>query len=827
MDELVKIDKDCSVREMSPEALEKANYLGNKQRLAKYIVGKFPEDVKTIYDPMAGVSSVLIEAAKRGIRVRGNDLSIIPFWYSKGVFEGSPLSESDVEKLVQAPLHNGWLTEEWKGMYPRPRDVRRYLDGLAKKARAIQGAKGWTAKAIASLTLQRLYSESGSGYSTIKYETVDAVRRVVERAAKDINALVAEVSGKGTITNEDSRTMKFPSADVVYFDPPYFKRDKGAVQYFQTYRITNSILLGKEWKAKNLKPEDIPAILEKLCKSCKHIFISTSSNEVMPYAKELSRHKKSMKRFRLSYRVTSGFGSRDEEQHQHLYAAKAEKQSDPFLRVPEEDDVYRYVVHEHWRGKSLHADFRIESVAKKNLIGWTLNTLIADAVKEPVETLEAAKSLKFSDYSKIDWDTGEFAGAQVLSEQKPKPASLDWLEFEGIIEPGETGALEDSPGVIRIVDKGECEYGAQKRGFHEYFPRSARKSGGLSYRVVFVEFKDGAWLLSKPEDQTPYVLSGRAVKDGWVPPQGFSALPKAVHEQVPPEYRYWQMERESERRKLRDALVDTLAKNGCFQPDDIQPLDFEKRKLIPFNQWGGSAKYAKLLAERFPEHKRYVEPFCGSAALFYAKDKAAEAILADLDPDVVFAHKFIQGLTRQAFESLKRFNWTVSRSGFQKVRECKPKSDTERFWKMVYTRLCAWGGKPDASGYSTINEGKTYGLEDLWRFHEKLTGAKILVQDWQKTLAEYDGPGSLFFIDPPYVDEWGSKEEISPEDIAKAASNLKGNFVIAYTDSARARKAFAKTGKQFKMKFMEARHAGLWQKRSRLFVASFDVRKGK
>ena len=154
----------------------KANYLGNKRRLAGYIVDKFPEGAKTVYDPMCGVSSVLVEAARRGFRVKGNDLSIIPYWYSKGIFEGTPLSDKDAAGLVDAPMHDGWLTCEWKGIYPRPRDVRRFLDGLAKKARNMQGAKGWAAKAVASLVLQRLYSESGSGYSTRKYETLAGVR---------------------------------------------------------------------------------------------------------------------------------------------------------------------------------------------------------------------------------------------------------------------------------------------------------------------------------------------------------------------------------------------------------------------------------------------------------------------------------------------------------------------------------------------------------------------------------------------------------------------------------------------------------------------------
>jgi HK97 family phage prohead protease len=311
-----------------PEKLEKSNYLGSKRRLAKYIVDRFPDGVKTLSDPMCGVSAVLIEAARRGMRIKGNDLSIIPYWYSKGVFEGTPLSEADVEKLLSAPPRSGWLVAEWQGIYPRPPAVRRYLDGLAKLARGWSGPKGLTAKAAVSATLQTLYSESGSGYSTRRYEDVEKVRAVVRRAAKEVSKLAEEVGGKGTITNVDAKSFSFPRADAVYFDPPYFKRDKGAIHYFQSYRIMNSVLLGREWKEKNLSPDDIPAILQKLCRSARHVFVSTSSNEVVPYAKEIARHKKTMKRFRLSYRQTSGFGGRDVEQHQNLYVAKAESQTD-------------------------------------------------------------------------------------------------------------------------------------------------------------------------------------------------------------------------------------------------------------------------------------------------------------------------------------------------------------------------------------------------------------------------------------------------------------------------------------------------------------------
>lgn len=131
------------------------------------------------------------------------------------------------------------------------------------------------------------------------------------------------------------------------------------------------------------------------------------------------------------------------------------------------------------------------------------------------------------------------------------------------------------------------------------------------------------------------------------------------------------------------------------------------------------------------------------------------------------------------------------------------------------------------SGYSTIHEEQTYDLEELWRFHEKLKGARIACKDWREAIQDSDGAGALFFLDPPYVGEWGTDEGIPPEEIAREAVKLKGEFLVAYTDSARARRAFARAGRLFKMKFLEARDRGLWAKRNRLFVAPFDVKKAE
>jgi len=324
---------------MKENIIEKANYIGNKRRFADYIAKKFPEDGGTVFDPCCGCSSVLIEAARKGYRVTGNDLSIVPYWYSKGIFEGAAFSETEIEKLVNTSPKDGWLTTEWKGMYPRKREIRRYIDGLVLATKDFTGNKLHTARAIASRLLQTMYSDSGSGYSTRNWETIPDVKRILGHAIKEVNGLIGEIGGKGKITNLDARKTTFPKSDVVYFDPPFFRKDKGHVLYFNSYKVSNSVLLQEQWKEEDLKKEEAVDILHRLCKSTGHIFVSSARNCQVPWAAEVGKFKRMVKKYKITYRQTSGFPSgRDEEQHENLVFGKARGQADPHMNLPFEEN---------------------------------------------------------------------------------------------------------------------------------------------------------------------------------------------------------------------------------------------------------------------------------------------------------------------------------------------------------------------------------------------------------------------------------------------------------------------------------------------------------
>jgi len=185
-----------------------------------------------------------------------------------------------------------------------------------------------------------------------------------------------------------------------------------------------------------------------------------------------------------------------------LYKTFLEKQvKNPYMIVPDEDVSYKYVCQHHYRGKTCHTDYRIESEKKEFLIGWTLADLIKGVITKPVETMTVARKWdKTSRAWKIDWKTGKFklrrtrAGTLVPAEIRAFEKAVEpheWLKVEGVTPPFPApGATKEFRGVFTVVDDGIGEYGSQKLDFHEYFLSKGKLKGRLvTRRLVRGQFQ--------------------------------------------------------------------------------------------------------------------------------------------------------------------------------------------------------------------------------------------------------------------------------------------------------------------------------------------------
>jgi hypothetical protein len=123
----------------------------------------------------------------------------------------------------------------------------------------------------------------------------------------------------------------------------------------------------------------------------------------------------------------------------------------------------------------------------------------------------------------------------------------------------------------------------------------------------------------------PYVLTQSAMKTGYMPPEGESALPPSLEWDVPPELRYWKAACGQDPREIRDQLVQAqlFTEDSVRIVDDVPRRTFTKLFIAePFP--AAPDVFAELLAEARPEaalFKAYVgTPDAFVAAVTLAKD---------------------------------------------------------------------------------------------------------------------------------------------------------------------------------------------------------------
>jgi len=278
-----------------------SNYLGSKRQFVNTILKYIPKDTKTLLDPTCGSSHLLIEAAKHGIQIIGNDLCPLAYYYSAAIFQGQKFDETDLKNFINSPPVSGWLSKS-ELKRPEKLESKRLIDGLMLGAyKKFSKGKQKTALGAMSLLLQHYFRGFAAFISEEEPYSKEQVHNDLSKCIKDINELIGEVGGKGKIFNKNIFSETIPGADVIYFDPPYFPAGpQEAINYFKHYVHANSVLMQKKFEEKDPTKEDIINFLPKLASKTNLLIVSTSSPSAINWGRELSKLKKNVKMIGIS-----------------------------------------------------------------------------------------------------------------------------------------------------------------------------------------------------------------------------------------------------------------------------------------------------------------------------------------------------------------------------------------------------------------------------------------------------------------------------------------------------------------------------------------------
>ena len=156
----------------------------------------------------------------------------------------------------------------------------------------------------------------------------------------------------------------------------------------------------------------------------------------------------------------------------------------------------------------------------------------------------------------------------------------------------------------------------------------------------------------------------------------------------------------------------------------------------------------------------------------------------------------------------RQFEWLLaSRAEFPRVLTIAPEllTDVQRAARFAFLQRLTFGGQPahlSSQGNFGVNTHyrarmRTRHLQRRVRAaHRRLEGVHVECLEWAEFIRRFDGPATLFYIDPPY---WGHEQDygrglFSRADfahMAKLLHALKGRLILSLNDRPEVRELFA------------------------------------
>lgn len=221
----------------------------------------------------------------------------------------------------------------------------------------------------------------------------------------------------------------------------------------------------------------------------------------------------------------------------------------------------------------------------------------------------------------------------------------------------------------------------------------------------------------------------------------------------------------------------------------------------PFRYPGGKYYARKHIMPHIPKHNEYLEPLCGGASIFFAKEKVKINILNDADERLINCFKQIRDNPEKIMEFLEGYPAKKDIHTYFK-EEFEPENDIERAARFFYLNRTSFSGIMKMQncywGYGDeYSKGPENWGDQLQKNSRKLEGVKLLCKDFEPVINNASD-GAFLFIDPPYYDRDQDKfyaETFDKKDHKRLANTLKKNsdrlrFLLTYDDYSEVRELY-------------------------------------
>jgi len=245
----------------------KINFIGNKEKIAKWITDYFPIDAESVFDAFSGGSSVSYQSKLKGLKVTSNDILEINYLLSKALIENNAtkLTNDDVEMIFSGKPKQGFMYNEYSEIYFFPIECKELdlyrenienLDSDYKKALALVLMRRAMIRKMPysrfNINWEKIVQLRNEKYSYEKYKRKRAYHNQSLKShflanVTEYNSAIFDNGKENLSLNDDVfNILDKVKADIIYLDPPY----TGTMNnYFGFYGMLDEYIAGKKLQA--------------------------------------------------------------------------------------------------------------------------------------------------------------------------------------------------------------------------------------------------------------------------------------------------------------------------------------------------------------------------------------------------------------------------------------------------------------------------------------------------------------------------------------------------------------------------------------------------
>jgi DNA adenine methylase len=214
----------------------------------------------------------------------------------------------------------------------------------------------------------------------------------------------------------------------------------------------------------------------------------------------------------------------------------------------------------------------------------------------------------------------------------------------------------------------------------------------------------------------------------------------------------------------------------------------------PISYYGGKQNLVSTILPLIPEHRLYCEPFCGGAAVFWAKEPSKVEVINDLNSEVVNFYRVLKNnfskLYKMVDDTLHSRQLHADAGVIYKYPHMF--NEVQRAWAFWLQCNQSFASKINAGwAYARAEntcEKKTHNAKQRFKelYQERLKYVQIESNNALQVIKSRDCEDAFHYLDPPYPESdqghYNGFTLAHFEELLKLLVTVKGKFLLSSYD---------------------------------------------